>query len=366
MMCAHHLYVKKYMVAPLIGMLSAMIWRVIYTVITNFVKNITGVDKSCFCTIFNMMVDADIILIDNGKAARCKHRALTGMLRYRWVRYIGRLKKTVYNCDVLPYLGALPPELRAQLPKNKIASVTAQFRENLENFLIANAFEIREMNADKVYDVSSVGDLFGTKCVLESKGINVYGFNPWSGSVGFVCKMSFPEINAHYALKLFYKDAPDWALYDHGPWFEIATAFAANKAEPKDNNPVYMASLISEQYMLSKWAGDKEDKLEAREQKNAVFETRLKENESRNLRGGRRIDWGETFLSAYGCLTYRGRKLVRQIMAYNENAVKKSLASINGNFDKREFDRAIDYINAEAVYTDNKALKQFLEQVNLR
>jgi hypothetical protein len=53
-------------------------------------------------------------------------------------------------------------------------------------------------------------------------------------------------------------------------------------------------------------------------------------------------------------------------MAYNENAVKKSLASINGNFDKREFDRAIDYINAEAVYTDNKALKQFLEQVNLR
>ena len=101
-------------------------------------KNITGIDKSYFCTMFNMMVDADRILIDNGKAARCKHRALTGMLRYKWVRYIGRLKKTVYNCDVLPYLGALPPELRAQLPKNKIASVTAQFRENLENFLIAN------------------------------------------------------------------------------------------------------------------------------------------------------------------------------------------------------------------------------------
>ena len=312
-----------------------------------------------------MMVEYSSVLINNGNAARVKHRALTGLLRNKWCRCTDRVKKIVYNCDVSPYMGALPPELRAQVSKDNIAHVTAQFRENLENFLIQNAFEIHAMDADKVYNVPIIGQLFGTDCLIESKGVNVYRFNPWSGAVGFVCKMSFPEINAHYALKLFYKQLPDWATKDHGAWFEIATAFAANKAEPKDNNPIYMASLIYEKYMLTKWAGDKEDKIEARNQILPVFETCNKENESRNLRGGRRIDWGETLLSPYGRLTYRGRKLVRQIIAQDEAAVLNSIKRAKHGLDKREFDRAVEYINAEAVYNNDSALKRFLEQVNL-
>ena len=312
-----------------------------------------------------MMVEYSSVLINNGNAVRVKHRALTGLLRNKWCRCTDRVKKIVYNCDVSPYMGALPPELRAQVSKDNIAHVTAQFRENLENFLIQNAFEIHAMDADKVYNVPIIGQLFGTDCLIESKGVNVYGFNPWSGAVGFVCKMSFPKLNAAYALKLFYKQLPDWATKDHGAWFEIATAFAANKAEPKDNNPIYMASLIYEKYMLTKWAGDKEDKIEARNQILPVFETCNKENESRNLRGGRRIDWGETLLSPYGRLTYRGRKLVRQIIAQDEAAVLNSIKRAKHGLDKREFDRAVEYINAEAVYNNDSALKRFLEQVNL-
>ena len=297
------------------------------------------------------MGEENILLVKDKRRAEVKHSALTGFLRHNWTRDTKRLKQIVYNCDVQPYLGALPPELRSILPKNKIASVTQQFRESLEDFLITNGFEIHDMDADKVYEIPSVGELFNTKCFLETKGINAYGVNPWGGAVGFVCKLSFPEINAHYALKLFYKKPASWAHYSHGPWFEIATAFAANNAQPHDNNPIYMASLKYDMYMLSKWAGDKQDGIPGRDKLYSIFETSLQENGVRNRRGGRIIDWGETFLTGYGRLSYPARKLVRQFIAGDKQAMQKTLDKYKKNHvDSNQMCQAIEYIHDNLMH----------------
>lgn len=295
---------------------------------------------------------------------RVKHVALTGFLSKKWHRFHAYLKHIVYNCDVSPYLGALPPELRRRVDRKNIPQVTSDFRNMLEDFLIQNAYEIYSMDKDRVYYIPQIGDLFGTQCVLEAKGVNVYGVNPWGGASGFVLKMSFPEINAHYALKLFYKDRPEWIDYDHGVWFEVATALAANKAEPKDNNPMYMASFIYEKYMLSAWAGD-EDGIKERENKNSIFCTTPKESESRNLRSGRRIDWGETYRTNYGALTYSGRKLIRQIMALDAKAVKKTLDKKSDGLTKKELKHAVELAGLLAYYDDNLPVQQFMKQNSL-
>ena len=292
-----------------------------------------------------------IILVKDKVRAGIKHAALTGFLRRNWTLNTIRLKQIIYNCNVLPYLGALPPELRKCVPQDKIAPVTQLFRENLENFLIQNGFEIRDMDADKVYDIPSLGKLFNTKCVLETKGINVYGVNPWAGAVGFVCKLSFPDINAHYALKLFFDRPADWSTVYHGPWFEIPTAFAAGHAQPRDNNPIYMASLKYDMYMITKWAGDVQDGIAGHDKDLSVFMTSVQENAVRNRRNGRMIDWGETFLSGYGRLTYAGRKMVRQILAGDEVAVENSWKRAVTDFDKEQMklasDFAREYINSK-------------------
>ena len=294
-------------------------------------------------------------------APRVKHRALTGYLRKNWNRFHSFLQKVVYNCDVSPYLGALPPQLRGRVAKENIPTVTAKFRENLEDFLIKNAYEIHQMAQDTVYQIPELGDLFGTSCVLETKGTNVYEVSPWSGASGFVAKLSFPEINAHYALKLYYKNRPEWIDYDHGVWFEVATALAANKAEPKDNNKFYMASLIYEKYMMTAWAGE-EDGASERKNENPVFATSIKENEARNLRAGRRIDWGETYLTDYGVLTYQGRKLFRQIMNKDKRAVKNTISKTRNNIERRQMDKAIELADLIATYDENQPVREFIQQ----
>ncbi len=306
------------------------------------------------------------ILIKDINAPRVKHRALTGVLRKKWSRDPNVLKRIVYNCDVSPYLGELPPQLRARVSREKIASVTANFRENLENFLIKNVFELRSMDEDKIYELPEIGNLFGTKCELFARGVNVFGVNPWSGLLGFVCKLSFPEIKAHYALKLYHKALPEFLLYSHGPWFEIGTAFAANRAEPHDNVPMYMASLKYEKYMLSQWAGDKEDKVAQRENKFEIFVTSAAENESRNRRAGCRMDWGETYKTDYGSLSYIGRKAYRQMLNMDAAAVKRTFESVRNNFDRRDIARALEQAKLLAQYDKNYALSQFLARVNQR
>lgn len=309
-----------------------------------------------------MLKYADSLIYDIN-APRVHHRALTGYLRKNWSRNPNVLRRIVYNTDVVPYLGALPPGLRARVPREQIPLITAQFRENLENFLIKNAADLRQMKADKVYDLPEIGDLFGTKCVMVARGINVSGENPWSGLLGFVCKLSFPEINAHYALKLYYDNGNGVFHRDHGPWFEVATALAANKAEQRDNVPMYMASLKYEKYMLSQWAGDGDDGVPQRINENKIFCTRTDEDESRNRRGGRRIDWGETYRTNYGGLSYPARKIYRQAMNMDATAMRRVINGAKNNFQKRDLARALELAGLVAWYDDNQQLGQFLGQV---
>jgi len=307
------------------------------------------------------MVMEKTILDKNRVAKRVKHVALTGFLRKNWKRDPRYLQQIISDCDVSGELGALPPQLRARVPKAHLSQVTAEFRAELEYFLMKNIFELGELDSDRVYDLKQIGNLFGTKCALTARGINVYGVNPWSGAVGYVCKLSFPEINAHYALKLYHINGPIWGERDHGAWFEVATAFAANKAEARDNNRVYMASLSNEPYLLSQWAGDKEDKIEARKNTNQIFVTTDKEDESRNRRGGRRIDWGETFLTDYGAMSYPARKVYRQIMACDQMAVKKSVDAARGAFVRRDIETAVRLADLTAFYDGNVAVEKFLD-----
>lgn len=299
------------------------------------------------------------LLYDVSASRQIKHVALTGYLSRKWRRCHNFLCSIVLKCDVAPYLGALPPELRKRVGQKNLSEVTLAFRNVLKDFLIQNACEIYSMDKDRVYKIPEIACLFRTSCELEAKGKNAYGYNPWSGISGFVVKLSFPEINAHYALKLFYKNRPKWIEYDHGVWFEVATAFAANKAEPKDNNPIYMASLISEKYMLSAWAGE-EDGIKERENKNTIFITSPHETCPRNLRAGRRIDWGETYLTDYGAMSYRARKIFRQIMACDGVALRKSCDIACDGIAKKELERALRVADLTAYFEHNIAVQNFL------
>lgn len=295
-----------------------------------------------------------------------QHRALTGWVRHNTNRGIQwDVAKIRNQCDVAPYLGALPPELRARVPAEQMDVVTNQFRMILEDFLISKSRELADMQQDMQYEIPELGKLFGTRCVLQSRGINAYGVNPWAGAVGYVCKLSFPEIGADYALKLYYPTA----LIDdvnHGAMFEIPTAFAAKRAEPRDNNDVYMASLMYEKYMLSAWGGDGIDNVPLRQNKYKIFRTSFEENESRNWRGGRRIDWGETYKTPYGRLTYHGRKFYRQIMGRNTDAAKKMYQGAKDNLTRRDLDLALKVADNDACDTENLPVRMFLRDFNVK
>lgn len=215
-------------------------------------------------------------------------------------------------------MGALPPELRARVRKDELSDITYEFRMALEDFLIDKIFEIREASDALHYYLPRISDLVKAQCYLDFGAVNYAGVREWSGLTGFVGKMSFPQIHAEYALKVFdirkeiLKDAED-----HGPWYEIPNAFAAMHAEPRDNSRVYMASFIYEPYMLSGWEGDVVDG-KVRKNENEIFKTYKYEAESRNYRNGRRIDYGATYRTEYGEASYRVRKMYRKIL----NAVK--------------------------------------------
>ncbi|MBQ2017013.1 MAG: hypothetical protein II208_00610 [Alphaproteobacteria bacterium] len=310
------------------------------------------------------MLFSDGILVKDINAPRVHNRALTGFLRRKWSRNPHELQRIIYNTDASPYLGVLPPELRKRVNNQNLSSVTAEFREKLESFLVKNAFDLREMECDREYDIPELGDIFGLKCKLIARGVNVYGVNPWGGACGFVCKLSFPEINAHYALKLYHNGTSEFMNYSHGAWFEVATALAANHAEPRDNVPMYMASLKYDKYMLSAWAGDREDGVAQRENKNKIFFTKTDEDEARNRRGGRRIDWGETYKSNYGAMSYPARKFYRQVMSMDECAVKKTIASARDNCARRDINNALKLADLTACYDDNEKLAHFIKNIS--
>ncbi|MDE5615519.1 MAG: hypothetical protein K2I81_01660 [Alphaproteobacteria bacterium] len=243
---------------------------------------------------------------------RPKHRALTNLMRRNWSRRPQWWQAILAKCTIEPYLGALPPELRARVSKENLSAITRQFRIMLEEFLAKNSHDIKASTDGPMYELPEIGRLFGVSCVVEFGPINYAGFRIWSGLFGLVGKMSFPEINAKYALKLFYDDNGNY--YDNGVCCEIPTAFAAAHAEPRNNSRVYMAAVMNEPYLLSRWEGDCVDG-RVRKNENEIFVTAPKEEQNRNYRGGRRIDYGETYRTAYGSASYRVRKMCRQLIS---------------------------------------------------
>ncbi len=249
-----------------------------------------------------------------------KHASLTHLLRHKWMASPDSWRYILSKCNVDHHLGALPPELRARVPKEKLSEVTYEFRVRLDRFLIEKAPEIRNRSNRSRYNVAEIGDLFGTSCIIKTGAVNVYGWRKWEGRYGVVCKMQFPQIQAEYALKIFLPLPKEESQehVGHGASYEIPTAFAASYAEQADNVHVYMASLCAENYILAAWEGDIADG-KIRNNKNKIFVSDILETEARNYRAGRRIDFGATFLTPYGRLPYDVRKLYRCMI----NAARK-------------------------------------------
>lgn len=299
---------------------------------------------------------------DNFSSIECrpKHSALTHFFRRNWWRDPKVLVAILAKCDVSPYFGALPPELRARVPKENLGVVTQQFRMILEDFLMDKKYQILSCKRAQTYDLSVLGKLFGLTCRLHIGGMEADAplgieFRHWSGAFSIVGKMSFPEIGADYALKIFNLDY--FKGRSHGSMYEIPTALAAAHAEPKDNARVYMASLVNDNYMLSRWEGDDIDR-KIRENKNEIFVTSSSESAWRNYRGGRRIDFGETYLTVYGRAEYPIRKMYRQLLSPRGTLNLEIMANLKQKYSRnpramRDLERAIDmasYVSVQNLY----------------
>ena len=85
-------------------------------------------------------------------------------------------------------------------------------------------------------------------------------------------------------------------------------AFNAYKAEPKSNNKVHLASFSKHLYMLSDWMDDASATY-INENKYKIFDMNPREIVPRNFRNGKRIDFGDTYRTAYGAASYREKKI---------------------------------------------------------
>ena len=249
---------------------------------------------------------------------RPKHAGLTHYLRRHWHRTPEVLRAILTRCDVATNVGALPPQLRASLsPYADVARVTMDFHDLINDFLVDSARTIHHCHQDIIFELPAIGALFHATCKIECHKTSGLQPSRWSGLAGVVCRMSFPELNASYALKVYfpiYHDSND----DHGAMYEIPTALAAYRAEPRDNTPVYMGSLIGNPYMLSQWGGEKES-CYVRKNTNQIFFMSRSEEAPRNYRNGRRIDYGETYRTLYGGASWRARKIYRSLCWHIQN-----------------------------------------------
>ncbi|MBD5388662.1 hypothetical protein HDR63_00185 [bacterium] len=249
------------------------------------------------------------------RTPRPAHTSLTHFLRRRWYRTPDALRQILKSCHVSADVGALPPELRGMIgPHMDVRTATARFRAELSDFLVNYGGTIRATWSakDRVYELPGMVALFGITCQIECPRVSVYGASRWGGLTAQVCKMTFPALSTSYAFKIYHPAFHDHAE-DHGAMFEIPTALAATYAEPKDNNRVYMASLWGNPYMLSAWAGDVEDG-QIRKNQNEIFFMSHDEEQPRNYRQGRRIDYGETYRTRYGGASWRARKMYRSLV----------------------------------------------------
>jgi len=289
------------------------------------------------------------------KDNNCKptHSSLTGVLRKFWSPNMARYITTALEkCNVSNHVGQLPPQLREFVEPTEIPKATQQFCAALDNFVNKKYTYICEAcYKNKVYPMPEIEQIFGTKCVIEVNGEpGAKGLRPYEGSLGFVCKVVFPDVELEYALKLFYKKswAPEYGPL-HGALAEIAAAFAANRAEPRDNNPIYLARLTSnKKYMLSQWVYEAIDCPLQRFNQFEVFRASLLEVDARNWHAGRRIDYGGTYISSYGALSYPVRKLYRKIVNAAEKedfvAMQKLKDSATGYIAKQQLNQAIQCV----------------------
>ena len=371
-------YVHRYMGVQMTGKLSAMNWRVISIGIIKRAKNTIKIDSALFCVMLVFVSDKDLNYSEKPNRPHPKHAGLTKYFKHNWTSETYQVQDIVYGCNVSGRVGALPPELRARVPREQIAQVTAKFHDCMAKFVAdyynnfmqvkchidwdmergkrVSAYKLSDiMERGKrvsAYKLSDISELFGTDCILNCRSISAAGhLRPWRGAIGFVYKLSFPEINADYALKIFIRDTDDFGLFGHGPWFEIPTAFAANHAEPNRNVPIYLASLRDEYYMLTKWAGDAPDDVKQADKNYVIFHTSVCDNRPNNYRKGRRIDFGNTKLTFYGKCSYKERKLARQIIAGDVAAVEKHMDSIKNKLEYKNVDNLVQKIADEMYLT---------------
>lgn len=296
---------------------------------------------------------------------KCKHRSLTAMFRRDGFSSNYMLGAVLTLCNVSSDFGELPPELRARVPVGHISEVMREFHKVLRDYLLKNKELFLANRANILDSLPQIGHLFGTDCILEYKNDIVIadadGFScleDWSGAYGVVVKLSFPEINVAYAVKVFRGYSGDDTRCGHGPMFEIPTAFCASRSQPRDYMPVYMASLSLEcPYMLSKWGGDLPDYQMIQHRCNMIYSMDLIEVKPWNLRGGKCIDFGQTYKTLYGKLTYRGRKMYRQLSnaarRCDVDALDEIVATTHGTVARgelREAMRAVDYM--QYVYSN--------------
>ncbi len=305
----------------------------------------------------------------------CKpaHRPLAGFLRKHWSPNIGRVvQRIIENCDVSSTIGELPPQLREFVEPDQIRTSREKFCAALGNFVNKKyKYICEECYKDKIYPMPEIEQIFGTKCVIEVNGKpGPKGLRPYEGSLGFVCKLVFPDVELEYALKLFYKKswAPEYGPY-HGSFAEVAAAFAANRAEPRDNNPIYLARLTGKKdYMLSQWQYEAKDLPLQRFNQFEIFRTGLLEVEPRNWHAGRRIDFGGTYETAYGMAKYPVRKLYRKMLAAAErndtDAMQKMKDNVKNYIEKQNFNRAIECVCVMAHY--NCDLYNFVTPYRIR
>lgn len=277
-----------------------------------------------------------------------KHSALTKFIKRKWASKATSLQSILSECQVSKCLGSLPKELRENLPADTdITQATIKFHTMLVTFIRYYGKAILDGKLDGYYVFYETIDMYGSECVFESKKRNERGFSQWQGSIGVVVKVSLPQINVSYALKIFF----DWAniFAGHGPWNEIATAFAANKAESRNNCPVYMASLGNVKYMLSQWGGDFCGSVAVKQNKYKIFETEETERRLSNYRKGRLIDWGGTRPTDYGLEKYPVRKIYRTMLYAaehgDENLMRMvCLANTKNICLRQNLDRAVDLL----------------------
>ena len=273
---------------------------------------------------------------------RPKHSGLTQFVRKHGIDNDGIycLLNIWKKCDIKPHIGFLPPELRELVDKKDISSVTSKFFAELD-FLVVDKGEELKHHTEMKYYLTEIGELFNTLCVLETyeRMPNLdYAYREWGGVIGDVYKLTFPEIHAAYALKVFKQEV--YGYKGHGPFYEIPTAFCANKCEPKRNNPIYMANLFGAQYMLSKWAGEDNVVPLPEDKETTMFQTTYQESHYGNYRNGKRIDFGDTYKTDYGHLSYNARKMFRKMENMRPRQIMKLRERQKDNFSKSDFEKA--------------------------